>query len=430
MNGRKTIFGFTLLEMLVVIVIVGVISAISFAAVRRSQAAAAAETFISLQVREMAVFSKAAQEFASENKASWNPLQRYEITAAQLVTAGKLPSTFAVRGGASGASPIGELYRAFAIKDATGTVRLVIADFGRAPTDALVRRAGYQVNANSLQGYKARVADELLKSSGGFSGYVAGGLMLARGPSGSFTQDLAAYFSNSAPALPVAVELVGWPEYVRPGGAGPGGGGGPQMTCNVLPAGKCVQWRGGAWVELGCFDNPGFFGPATHYRGPVIPAGATNVTTVPLCGAEGFGIISPGVPGVALTFGQHELWGHFQSVKPITCTVGPLLPGQQGFWDGVTKERFTTVRINDGEVFRAVCSTSVDTYDDSTCSVVRGGGQVRSEFERILQVGAVTIPATPWAGSYTLPALQNIPGTPYQQPPRSRGATFFCTPAS
>ena len=52
MNGRKSA-GFTLLEILVVIVLIGVMSAATFAAMRRSQSAASADTFVELQAREM-----------------------------------------------------------------------------------------------------------------------------------------------------------------------------------------------------------------------------------------------------------------------------------------------------------------------------------------------------------------------------------------
>ncbi|XAI97251.1 hypothetical protein [Dolichospermum phage Dfl-JY45] len=302
MNGRNwnTSRGFTLLEMLVVLVIAGVVAAITFSQVRQRQANEAANTYVTLQAREMAIFGEAAQKFAEANKASWTVGARQEITTAQLVTAGHLPNTFAVRGGTAGASPIGETYRAFAIKDATNVARLVVADFGRAPTDALVRRAGYQVNATSLQGYKARVADEILKSTKGFAGYVQASTMTVRGVAGAFTQVLNVYFGNVAPTMPVAVELVGWPEYVRPGSSGPGpGGGGTNRSCGIVSGTGLVCGMGpNPLGRSQCNTTPDI----THYLGHDFGLDVPSLKVpIPICATD-IGVISTGVEGVALSY--------------------------------------------------------------------------------------------------------------------------------
>lgn len=278
MNGRmcKRNYGFTLLEMLVVLVIVSVIAAVAFSQTRQRQASAAADTFVSLQAREMAIFGEAAQKFAEENKASWTVGARQQITGAQLVTAGHLPATFAVRGGTAAATPIGETYRAFAIKDAANVARLVVADFGRAPTDALVRRGGYQPTAASLGA--TRLASPT-RSFGqpGFAGYVQSGTMTVRGVAGAFSEVLNLYFGNAAPSMPVAVELVGWPEYVRPGSNGPGPvGGGGSMTCNIVSG-----------VSNACQDTGNNRVPCTtqsnvvHYLGPDVPVTASVKSIFP-----------------------------------------------------------------------------------------------------------------------------------------------------
>ena len=103
--------GFTLLETLVVIVILGTIAAIGFSQIRQRQAAATADTFISLQAREMQAFARAAQQFAEERKSTYTVGARQEITAAQLIAANRLPATFAQRSGVAGVTPIAPTVR-------------------------------------------------------------------------------------------------------------------------------------------------------------------------------------------------------------------------------------------------------------------------------------------------------------------------------
>jgi len=127
------------------------------------------------------------------------------------------------RGGTAGLTPIGETYRAIFRKDSSGVVRIVITDYGSGipSSDVRIRQAGYLKTAASLDGYKLRVADQYAKlTDGGYSGVVAANTMSARAPGGGFTQDLTAYFNSTAPTYPVAVVLVGWPEY--PGGGDEG----------------------------------------------------------------------------------------------------------------------------------------------------------------------------------------------------------------
>lgn len=428
MNGRtKQTQGFTLFEMLVVIVIMGVIASIGFSMTRQRQASAAADTFISLQAREMAIFGEAAQKFAEANKASWTVGARQEITTAQLVAAGHLPNTFAVRGGTAGASPIGETYRVFAIKDAANVARLVVADFGRAPTDALVRRAGYQVNAVSLQGYKARVADEIVKSTKGFAGYVQSGTMTVRGVAGAFSQVLNTYFGNVAPTMPVAIELVGWPEYVRPGSSGPGpGGAGGSMTCNIASG-----------VTNACRDTGGNRVPCTtqsnvvHYLGPNVPSVTQVQAAVPICPNE-FGIISTGVAGIALSYTTETRYFPFRETSEFTSVDSRCYDwlyqviegGSFGGWGPVNpaNARATKVQglmINNTTVFEEECSseTARVIYTGSTCAIIKETVPNMGVW-RVRQTNPETV-SYPGYGSWT---LQPLTGTA----PTLRTHTFYC----
>lgn len=429
MNGRmcKRNYGFTLLEMLVVLVIVSVIAAVAFSQTRQRQASAAADTFVSLQAREMAIFGEAAQKFAEENKASWTVGARQQITGAQLVTAGHLPATFAVRGGTAAATPIGETYRAFAIKDAANVARLVVADFGRAPTDALVRRGGYQPTAASLQGYKARVADEILRSTQGFAGYVQSGTMTVRGVAGAFSEVLNLYFGNAAPSMPVAVELVGWPEYVRPGSNGPGPvGGGGSMTCNIVSG-----------VSNACQDTGNNRVPCTtqsnvvHYLGPDVPVTASVKVNIPIC-PDTFGIISTGVPGVALTYTSSSRSVPFSQTSDFTSVDSRCYdwlytsvfngsnwgPWTIDPWNARTS-KFQGLEINSTVVFEEECSTQTARviYTGGYCAIIKEPSPSMGVW-RVRQTNPETV-SYPGYGSWTLPPLT---GTP----PGARSHTFYC----
>lgn len=310
--SRIATAGFTLVELLMVLALSTALIVAAYQAMRMRQQSQAADSYITLQAREMAEFARAVQSFAADNKASWTVNARQTITPAQLIAAGKLANTWAQRGGTAGVTPIGETYRAFAIKDNTGVVRIVTADFGRSATDSLVRRAGYQSAAESLQGYKARVADQMTKDFKGYAAYVAAGVTFARGPAGGFTQDLTAYFAGNPPALPVAVELVGWPEYRRPGDITPNTSG--SFTCEVLPVERAPGASMGGYCHAPGFSTSiqqcdRFNPPATQlvYQPPVCPTrnGQTPQPSfrIPICGG-GAGTVYRVAEGITISFGM------------------------------------------------------------------------------------------------------------------------------
>ena len=147
------------------------------------------------------------------------------------------------RGGTAGLTPIGETYRAIFRKDSSGVVRIVITDYGNGipSSDVRIRQAGYLKTAASLDGYKLRVADQYAKlTDGGYSGVVAANTMSARAPGGGFTQDLTAYFNSTAPTYPVAVVLVGWPEYPDGGDEGDSFSGTCQVVLGQCSGGTCT----------------------------------------------------------------------------------------------------------------------------------------------------------------------------------------------
>lgn len=289
MDSRRARTGFTLVEMLVVMVIATLVVSLGYTATRNRMAGNVADSFVQLQAREMAEFGAAVEKFVGENAAAWPQNIRQQITAAQVISAGHLPATWATRGGSAGATPIGELYRAFALKDAQNVTRIVVADFGRTPTDALVRRAGYQATAASLLGFKARVADRFTQDTGGdYAAYVAAGTSLARGPGGAFEQNLAAYLGTPLPTLPLAVTLVGWPEYRRPGGREPEGGSNRQCTVVAMDqATACIRASTPSILTpIACsrhLETPSF---GLAYVGPSCPAGTTLTEVIPACTSE------------------------------------------------------------------------------------------------------------------------------------------------
>lgn len=252
-TGTETQRGVTLVEALVVLVIV--VAAISFGyrAMDARNKAIVAESYILAEARELKELAAAARLYANQNKASWTANTTYFAYLSNLsaTTPPLLPTTWAQRGGTSGLTPIGETYRAIFRKDTSGVVRIVITDYGNgAPTsDVRIRQIGYLKTASSLDGYKLRVADQYAKiTEGGYSAVVAANTMTARAPGGGFTQDLTAYFNSTAPTFPVAVVLVGWPEYPDGGDEGDGYSG----TC-VVAMGSC---SGGSCTSTSSYIPP------------------------------------------------------------------------------------------------------------------------------------------------------------------------------
>lgn len=423
MKAKTPAPGFTLFEMLVVLVIASVIAAISFAHIRQKQQAESAAIMINLQAKEMIMISDAAQRFADAKKAGWPVNTLQNITVPQLISENLLSVNFASRGGTVGATPTGEMYRVLARKDAAGVARLVIADLGRPPVDALLRRGGYMPNAFSVAGYKARVAAEISNTSREFAGSVAGvagpppGTMTARGVMGTFTQDLTEYLQN-IPALPVAVILKGWPEHQLP--AGPGG---PESNapgfCNVVEGvgGTCFTTRFGNAVSAPCWAQSSF-DAATLYREPTLPLGARNIVRVPIC-AGGMNIIATGVNGVALT------------AQTGTRTYTVSVPGCRDMWNVEHEpesvqisEIVQTINLNNGPVFETICGSSYAERNPSTCAVVVRSSM--SDANRVIQTTPVSYNSINGTQTFN-PLSAHTSNTRSTGGPNTRGHWFYCT---
>lgn len=405
-----------MIEMLIVVALISTAAVFIYQAVRYRQQSQAADSYITLQAREMAEFARAVQSFAADNKASWTVNARQTITPAQLISANKLTNTWAQRGGTAGVTPIGETYRAFAIKDNTGVVRIVTADFGRNPTDSLVRKTGYQSTATSLQGYKARVADQMTRDFKGYAGYVSAGSMSARGPSGTFTQDLTAYLGGDAPALPVAIELVDWPEYRRPGQEEESGAG---AFCTILDgvAGTLWQNRFGTWVTAPAWSMASS-DAATHYREPALPAGARNVMRIPIC-SDGLNIISTGVPGVGLSTGT--------TTDVYTVQVGECIDSRGVLHDPqavrITETR-QTFSLNAVSPFSIICHQQAAVRNPHTCAISIQSSM--TDAHRVRQTQPVSFPTA--NGTQTFNPLSSHPSNNRSTGNAStRGHWFYCT---
>lgn len=428
MKAKTPAPGFTLFEMLVVLVIASFVAAIAFAQVRHKLNAESAATMIAAQAKEMIMIADAAQRFADAKKAGWPVNTLQTITVPQLISENLLSVNFASRGGTVGATPTGETYRVLARKDAAGVARLVISDFGRPPVDALLRRGGYMPNAISVAGFKSRVAAEISNTSREFAGSVAGmaptfstppqpGTMTARGVLGTFTQDLTAYL-QTVPALPVAVILKGWPEHQLPDGPGSPNANAPGF-CNVVEGvgGTCFTTRFGSTVSAPCWSQSSF-DAATVYREPPLPAGARNVVRIPLC-AGGMNIISTGVNGIALT------------AQTGTRTYTASVPACRDMWNNPhdpvnvqISETVQTINLNNGPVFETVCGSSYAERNPNTCEVVVRSSM--SDANRVMQTAPVSFNSV--NGTQTFNPLSAHPSnTRSTGGPNTRGHWFYCT---
>lgn len=285
------IAGFTLMEILIVIAVIGVLLAIAGKALLSSVQTTTNTDLVAQQAREMDQVASAASKYIKANSTGWALNSRNVITINQLVTAGFLPTAFGDRFGSTGnagRTPFGATYQIVALVDATNaaTIRTVITETGSALSSQLTK-ANVE-NANTpVQGLKQSIAQKVQTTNNRTTGYMPQGDMVAHASMGSFTKDLTSWV-QTAPAQAEAVVFMGFPELGDTCSTPPcpiSTGSGKYSDCEVVKA-FSVPWCTPDNVGNLCGYGYGNVNPgpgAGTFTQPTPPAGKTEVGSFPFC---------------------------------------------------------------------------------------------------------------------------------------------------
>lgn len=350
---RSRLRGFTLIEAMVVMVIMVVLLAAGYAWLRVRMQDDTKGSFVVLQAREMQTLGQAASEYAKSNKASWPSNIVQTITPSALIGAGLLNAGFAERASAIGITPTGEQYAAYAMKDDTGTHRIVIADLGGAPAVApatsRLRRAGLVPTADSVAGFKSSVASKLTTDFKTYAGTVAQGATTAKGAGGSFTQDLSQYL-GATESWPTTIALVDWPEYSD---GNDEDGDAFQGDCVVV--GANANCRDQFNQPVNCDDyHPTAPNRQYTWSPPTCPVGYTlEDGNIALCPGEGEVGFRQTPVGATLSYGtaSQTLEMTQYAACSSTCAQNPLYHCE----DLTTTFTWQSIRLNDYEAARIEC---------------------------------------------------------------------------
>lgn len=273
---------------------------------------------------ELKMLRDAVGAFNVANSAAWANGLRREITIAELVAGGFLPSAFATRYNiaTAGTTPLGQQYAVVAIKaDSSvppvlpGTVRTVIFQ-RQAPLAGALERLMITNEAAQIMGFQRRVAVAGNQSHKLVTGWIQSGANTAQGVGGAFVKQIGPWLAAGGGTAPAhaAVVFIGFPDL-----GGDDGGGGPGGT---LAVGDCVVAQ--ARPALG---NPTYLVEQTCPANYPINAGSW-----PHCRYEG-GPVSVALPlvGTAVTlvesYEQRQEMSHSQCHAYATARYNYCLQG-------------------------------------------------------------------------------------------------------
>lgn len=288
--GPRRARGFSLMEILIVIAVIGVLLAIAGKALLSSVQTTTNVDLVAQQAREMDMVASAASKYIKANSSGWALNSRNVITVNQLVTAGFLPTAFGDRFGSTGnagRTPFGATYQIVAVVDSTNasTIRTVITETGSALASQL-SKANVESAAVPVQGLKQTIAQKVQTTNNRTTGYMPQGDMVARASMGSFTKDLTTWI-QTAPAQAEAVVFMGFPELgdtcSTPPCPPPGTG--KYQDCQVVKA-YSTPWCTPDNVGQLCGYGYGNVNPgpgAGTFTQPTCPAGKIEVGSFPFC---------------------------------------------------------------------------------------------------------------------------------------------------
>ena len=201
--------GFSLVEILVVIIVLGILAVLGAREFRDRQQATARTSVVSEYVSDFSIVARAAYEYALANSTTWADNTRVDITFAQLRTAGFLPAGFTTRNTGDGTTPLGNTFVMGGQIDANDNVRVVVAESGNAHPQRL-SSMGF-IDANGVAQIKRQIAGELVRRGVGGATLAAGSTTATGGGSNPWTVSVAG-FLPAAPGQIAVATLVGFPE--------------------------------------------------------------------------------------------------------------------------------------------------------------------------------------------------------------------------
>lgn len=329
--------GFTLFELMLGLVIFTVVATITMTWFNAKKEATAFEIRVADEVRELRQFAEAAEAYAKINKASWAANTSIFVNFSQLAATSPplLQAGFANRAGENGRTPLHEKYQAIFRKDNSGVVRIVVADYGNVPpAESQTNAIGQPHTAAGVEPFKMKVAAKYSsEGDGGYAGVMSAGQLIVKSPTGSFSQNVSAYWNNTNQLWPVTAVLVGWPEY----SGGDGEDGDFSGTCMVLSG----------TLQSG------------NYRAPVCPNGYTKHDQWRACYETGMAFRATPI-GTALSYAR-ETTERNGGMCNNQCASNAVPPSP---CDDLQTRREDEIYILNGvRIANTQCSQLIDTND-------------------------------------------------------------------
>jgi len=199
--------GFTLIEAMIVLAIVGAVAVISLDMLTGAAKGEARRSMISQQATEMATLNRAVNEWVRTATALPTAAGAVmEVTLQDVITAGRLPAQFANRA-ASGStlptSPLGQQYRAFIRRTAGSRFEVVVFPAG-AQNPGFAARAGVVQDPEAMRVWNVAVMQEVRQKHSLPAGVVNQGATAVDSAASGFTINLADFIGGPATASTVA----------------------------------------------------------------------------------------------------------------------------------------------------------------------------------------------------------------------------------
>lgn len=199
--------GFTLLEAMVVLVVVGVIAAISLDMLTGQAKAEARRQMVSQQAIEMATIDRAVNQWVTNGAGLPTVVgDILEVNLLDVADAGFLPESFAERvasGSTTPVSPLGIPYRAFVRLTDSATFEVVTLPAGPV-NPGFAARAGVSDTPESLRTFNVAVMQEIRAEHKIPSGVVNEGQTAVDAASSGFSVDLASFLGGASADMVVA----------------------------------------------------------------------------------------------------------------------------------------------------------------------------------------------------------------------------------
>jgi len=199
--------GFTLIEAMIVLAIVGAVAVISLDMLTGAAKGEARRSMISQQATEMATLNRAVNEWVRTATALPTAAGAVmEVTLQDVITAGRLPAQFANRA-ASGStlptSPLGQRYRAFVRRTAGSRFEVVVFPAG-AQNPGFAARAGVVQDPEAMRVWNVAVMQEVRQKHSLPAGVINQGTSDIDPAASGFTINLADFIGGPATASTVA----------------------------------------------------------------------------------------------------------------------------------------------------------------------------------------------------------------------------------